>query len=152
MQLNGVAAESPGEDARQQPHVVEDTPQVCPEEAVATPAMQTGETRKSEETPHEAAASPMALAQATFTMGAFGQKPLVLLRPIRGLPGKTEGPMKDKLAPEAMAKAEAAEEQTKVKAVEDKKTIKAESVGLHAMQDGKRFRLIWLSHTWPTVL
>lgn len=105
------------------------TPQVLLEKIVAMPAMQIRETQKPEETPLEAAAWP---AQEIFTMGAIVQKPEALLRPIRGLPGQTEGLMKDKLAPEAMTEAEAAEEQIKVKAVEDKKTT--ESVGLHAMQ------------------
>jgi hypothetical protein len=118
LQLNGVSAESPGEDARQgveQPHIVKGVPRACLEEVVATPAIQTRETRKSEETSSEAVAWSSAEVQATFT-------------------GQSEGPMKEKLTLESMTKAEVAEEQTKVESAEDKKMIEAENARSHAMQ------------------
>jgi hypothetical protein len=118
LQLNGVSAESPGEDARQgveQPHVVKGVPQAFLEVVVATPAIQTRETPKSEETPSEAVAWSSAEVQATFTV-------------------QSEGPMKEKLTLESMTKAEVAEEQTKVESAEDKNTIEAENARSHAMQ------------------
>jgi hypothetical protein len=61
------------------------TPQVLME-AVAMPAVKTGETQKSEETPHEAAASPSVQAQAIFIVEGIARKPELLQRPLRRLP------------------------------------------------------------------